>query len=267
MIGTRTKILLLLMVGLLAITFDNVVSLSLLAAASVFTILRSGVQRKRLKQGAVLAVAIVWTTVFSQALFYADEPRTPWVSMGPVVIWLEGIEHGLVQSLRMISVSLAGLSLTLSTSPDRILIALQRLGVPPGVCFLAITALRFIPVLGKELLDVRTARTHRGRPLWDRSPWAWLLMEVRLLRPIVARTLRRARTLAESLDTRGYDAANARQMGREAMWTPHDRLALATAGTFTVMIVSARVAFILYAMDIAYIPELRSIYGWVRLWV
>ena len=267
MISPRAKVLLLLMVGVLAITFENVLSLGFLTAASLVTIARSGVSRKRLKQGAFLVAAICWTTVFSQALFYADEPRTPWFTMGPLVFWAEGIEHGLVQSLRMISVSLAGLSLALSTPPDRILVALQRLGLPAGVCFLAITALRFIPVLAKEVMDVRSARAHRGRPMWQRSPWAWLMMEVRLLRPIVARTLRRARTLAESLHTRGYDATGARAMGDAPKWSRADHLALAAVGAFTITMVSGRIAFILYAMDIVYVPGLRSVYSWVRLWV
>ncbi len=267
MICPRTKIILLLLVGILAIVFDNVFSLGLLTLFSGVAIARSGVRKRWLRRGAVVVCAVVWTTVFSQALFYGEQPRTPIFAVGPLTFWAEGVQHGLIQSLRMVSVSLAGLSVTMSTSPDRILVALQRLGVPPGVCFLAITALRFIPVLGKEVVDVRNARAHRGRPLWKRTPWAWLMMEVRLLRPIVARTLRRARTLAESLDIRGYDPAKPRRSTDILEWRRLDKVLVAASTGLTLAVVSARIAFELYALDIAYSPALRQIYAWVRLWV
>ena len=53
---------------------------------------------------------IVWGTTLSQGLFYGDEPRVALVQLGPVAIWREGVQWGLVQSLRLVAVTLAGLA-------------------------------------------------------------------------------------------------------------------------------------------------------------
>jgi len=266
-ITPQAKILLVLMVGLLAVVLEHVASLAVLTTLTVAAVASSGVDRTWLRRGIAIMVAIVWSTVFSQALFYGQEPRTPWLAMGPVVFWVEGIEHGLVQSLRLIAVSLAGVSLALSTSPDRLLVALQRLGVPPGVCFLAVTALRFIPTLGREIMDVRTARRSRGRPAWKRSPWAWIRLEVNLLRPTIARTLRRARALSESLDARGYNPHQPRLGCAVEKWSVRDTVVVSLCSMVTLSVVTARCIYLLYTLDLVYHPGLHFVYGLVREWI
>jgi energy-coupling factor transport system permease protein len=267
MISPGTKIWLVLMVGVLAVVLEQVGSLFALAVIAACAVLSHGVDRTWIRRGALLIVAVVWSTVVSQALFYGREPRTPWFTIGPLVFWVEGVEHGLAQSLRLLSVSLAGIAIAISTSPDRLFIALQRLGVPSGICFLAVTALRFIPTLASEVVQVRGARRHRGRPLWQRTPWAWVRLEVSLLRPAVARTLRRARALSESLDARGYDPHQPRHSHDEPSRSLVDGVILYFAAIATVGLVAARVTYLLYTIDLVYHPSLRGLYGWVRAWV
>ena len=267
MIDPRTRILLLFYAGLLAISLEHATALGLLTGASCLALLRSGIDRKWLKTGALVVAAVVWSTTFSQALFYGAQPRTPWISIGPVVFWQEGIEHGLVQSLRLLSVTLAGLALAISTSPDRLLVAMTRLGAPESLAFLAVTALRFVPTVGGEFQSVRHARRHRGRPVWSRPLWEWLRLEVHLLRPVVARALRRARALAESLDARGYDPQAGRTSRQGDTWSQLDTWLLTFATLFVAFILKARSAYMLYTLDISYHPALGPIYGLVRHWL
>jgi len=267
MISPRTKILMLLMVGVLSITLEQVASLGVLATLAACAVLLHGVEGRWIRRGAILIVAIVWSTVVSQGLFYGQEPRTPWFQIGPVVVWVEGVEHGLVQSLRLVSAGLAGVAIAISTPPDRLLTALQRMGVPAGICFLAVTALRFIPTLAREIVQVRAARRHRGRPLWSRTPWAWIRLEVSLLRPTVARTLRRARALSESLDARGYDPLQARTQHETIPQSSADKILLTTALLGTAALVCSRIMYLLYTADLVYHPGLQGLYAWVRAWV
>ena len=146
------------------------------------------------------------------------------------------------------------------------MIGLQRLGIPSGLCFLTVTALRH-PYRGRrDALGTRGAQTPRA-PRMAQAPLAWLQVELGLMRPILARTLRRSRALAASMDTRGFDPT-AKQMGRRTIhWQTSDTaLALLAAGLCSA-VVGSRVTYWLYTLDLAYHPRLRWVYGLVRDWL
>ena len=263
----RTRIALLGCVGVLAVTLDHASALGLLAVLAALPLVALRLDAVWWRRGAVAVATIVWSTVLSQGLFYAQEPRVALVSLGPLTLWEEGVRWGLVQSLRFVAVSLAGIGLAVSTPPDRLFAALLRLRVPFGLAFLAVTALRFVPEITREWLTVRQARARRGRPAWKRSPWAWLTLEVRLLRPVVARTLRRARALAESMDARGFDPHASRSVRKPLRLRPWELPLLAGAGLITVALLGLRIGYLLYTTDVLYVPAWRPLYGLVRTWL
>ncbi|MBW1876817.1 MAG: energy-coupling factor transporter transmembrane protein EcfT [Deltaproteobacteria bacterium] len=263
----RTRLGLVVAVGLLAVLLDRPASLVVLCALSSAPLLLLPIGWTWRRRAVLAAVAVVWSTVLSQGLFYTDLPRIPLLHLGPVVIYREGVVHGLVQSLRLVSVTFAGVALAVSTPPDRLFAALLRLHVPYGLAFLAVTALRFVPVVGQELLVVRRARAHRGRPSWARPPWDWLRLEIALLRPVVARAVRRARSLAEALDSRGFDPTAPRAVRRPlhlAAWEP-----ALLVGVYGVVLAvgAAQGLYWLYVGEVVYLPELRDLYGAVRVWL
>jgi len=262
----RSRILLVGAVGILAVVLEQAASLGLLAGLSAGTLLVVATPRWRARILLLLAAA-VWSTVLSQAIFYADLPRVPALRIGPLVLWQEGLSYGLVQSLRFVAVACAGGALVASTALDRMLAALLRLRVPFPLAFLAVTGLRFVPEVGREVLVVRRARARRGRAAWRRSPWAWLRLEISLLRPIVARAVRRARTLSESLDVRGFDPATPRAVRRPLRMRPWEPLLLAAVAALTASAIAARLLYVIYVSDLAYFPALRELYGFVRSWL
>lgn len=263
----RTRLGLLVVVGLLAVLLDRPSSLVLLAAVSAAPLLLLPIGATWRRRAILAALAIVWSTVLSQGLFYGDFPRTPLFRAGPVVLWREGLVHGLVQSLRLLAVTFAGIAVAVSTPTDRLFAALVRLRVPYGVAFLAVTALRFVPVVGRELLVVRRARARRGRPIHRRAPWAWLTLEIALLRPVVARSVRRARTLAEALDVRGFDPVAPRAVRRPLRMAPWEPALLASAALLVTAVATAQGLYWLYLNEVLYLPRLRDLYGAVRLWL
>lgn len=259
------RILALAAVGVAALVLDRPVSLGLLAAACLAAALiprRMAGWRLRLV-GTLLLLA--WSTALSQGLFYAGQPRTPF-AVGPVTLWREGFAHGLVQSLRFGAVACAGLALAVSTPTERLTEALVRLRVPWGLALMATTALRFVPIVGSEVLATRRARSRRGRPLWRRWPWHWAREEAALLRPVAARALRRARSLAETLDARGFHPTAPRRLAGVGR-VMRERLPAIVFASLTTLAVGARAAFILYGAEIVYLPALRPLYAWVRAWL
>jgi len=264
----RVRLGLLLCCGVLAVVLSSPLALGLLAAASAASLLFVGIPRRWLLRGGLGLLAIVWSTVLSQGLFYADLPRVPLLRLGPIVVWEQGVLWGLVQSMRFVATLLAGIAVAVSTPADRIHAALLRLRVPFGLAFLASMALRTVPETARSALIVRRARARRGRALWARSPWAWLRLEVELLRPIVAEALRRARALAEALDSRGFDpTGGTSSLTARLRLRPVERGLLVAASALTLGAVSARLLFVLYGAEILYLPALRPLYGFVRSWL
>ncbi len=263
----RSRLLMLAMVGVLAVVLDRTTSLAVLAVACLLPLLAAPIGNTWRLRALGIAVAAVWTSVISQGLFFSDVPRRALFEVGPLVIWREGVTHGLVQSLRLIAVASAGLAVVASTPLDRMLSALLALRVPFPLAFLATTGLRFVPEVGRELMVVRRARARRGRPTWRRSPWAWLQLELSLLRPVVARAVRRARTMAESLDARGFDAHAPRGIRRPLRMRAWEPAVLALAGTGVLAALSARLLYAAYVAEVVYFPGLRPVYGFVRAWL
>jgi len=263
----RSRIVYVVMISVLAVIFEQLHSLALLAMICVIPLLAAPIGWVWRRRALVGIIAIVWGTTLSQALFYGEAPRTLAFELGPLTFWREGIEHGLIQSLRMVAVTAAGLSIAATTPLDRLLAGLIRLRVPFSLAFLAVMSLRFLPEVGREVLVVRRARARRGRPAWRRSPRAWLQLELSLLRPIVARAVRRARSISESLDVRGFDADSPRAVHRPLYFRRGEPVALIVGVITTTGLLVARLLYVAYLNELAYFPSLRPLYGFVRQWL
>ena len=263
----RSRIAYVVMVSVLAVVFEQFHSLVVLATVCVIPLLAAPIGWLWRKRALVGIIAIVWGTTLSQALFYGEVPRTLVFELGPLSFWREGVEHGLVQSLRMVAVTAAGLSIAATTPLDRLLAGLIRLRVPFSLSFLAVMSLRFLPEVGREVLIVRRARARRGRSTWRRSPRAWLQLELSLLRPIVARAVRRARSISESLDIRGFDADSPRAVHRPLYFRRGEPFALTLAIVTTTGLLLARLLYVAYLNELAYFPAIRPLYGFVRQWL
>lgn len=263
----RARLIAVFLAGTLAVLLERPLALSLLVVACGIPLLAARVPARWWLRGGLAVAGVLYGTVFSQGLFYSDEPRVPLISIGPVVLWREGVTYGLVQSLRFLSVLLAGLSVAALTPPDQMIRALRGLGLPASLALLVATALRFVPDIGREWLAVRVARSHRGRPVWRRTPWSWLALEVALLQPVVARTWRRAQTLAESLDARGLDPSAVRTERTTLRWRGVDTLFIGLVGLVALWVATAKLLFSAYTHGVLYVPELRALYGFVRYWL
>ena len=249
------------------LTLDRPGSLAAMTCITALPFLFIRVERRWLGAALLAIATLVWSTALSQGLFYNQEPRVPLAHLGPLTLYREGLIHGLVQSLRLLAMTLGGLALSLSTPPDRLFAALLSLRVPFGVAFLAVTALRFAPEVAREWWTVRLARRVRGRPAWRRGPIAWLKLEVALLLPVVARSLRRARALAESLDARGFDPVAPRSARRPLVMRAGEKALLGVVLVVTVSAMAARGLYLLYTAELLYVPALRPLYGFVRAWM
>lgn len=277
----RAKLAWLVAVSLAGVLIDGAVALAILCASTLVVALTMRWDRRMWLVVGAPVLAVAWGTMLSQAMFYAAEPRTVILTLVPegsigglhfpgLRMYREGFSYGLVQSLRMIAVMLAGLSVCLSTSPERLLAALAWSGVPEAIGFMSVAALRFLPTMVDQWSTVRRACRLRGfRPQYFglRNLTRTLRVELALLVPVVASALRRASTLATSITVRGFDATKRR--------TLYPQLAMSRAEAAGVIVLGLAILGLamlksLYWLSVGgqlRISALQPIYDFVARWL
>ena len=128
----RARLGLLLCASTLSICLDRPESLGLLTLCAVLPLLALRVERRWLGAGLAAALTLTWSTALSQGLFYDQEPRVALAQLGPLVLYREGLRHGLVQSLRLLSMTFGGLALSLRPAGGLAAIGLGQFLEPLG---------------------------------------------------------------------------------------------------------------------------------------
>ena len=214
----RTKLLFLFLFAILMITVDNPRTLFILFTFTLLLHLAAKTSIYKWKVMAILLLLGLWGSMFSQALFFAQTPRTPLLVLiapeagfigqltGGLFIYREGILYGAVQGLRSASMLALGLLVCWTSDPRQLLQALLGWRLPQ-MAFMLVTAIRFLPVLAAETGEVITALQLRSDS--QRGRTAVLRHLPYIAKPLLARCLRRAQTLALSVVSRGFFAGGA----------------------------------------------------------
>lgn len=270
----RTKLLVLFLFAILMITVDNPRTLFVLFS---FTLLLHIVARTSIYKWKVLAVLLLlglWGSMFSQALFYAQTPRSPlFVIISPeagilgqltggLYVYREGILYGAVQGLRSASMLTLGLLVCWTSDPRQLLQAMLAWRLSPQLAFMLVTAIRFLPVLAAETGEIITALQLRSDS--QRGRTAVLRHLPYIAKPLLARCLRRAQTLALSVVSRGFFLAGARK--RKEIWVLSERSACAALAVLVVAVVSSKLLYLLSEQGF-YFGVFRQIYDWTVLYL
>ena len=270
----RTKLLVLFLFAILMITVDNPRTLFVLFS---FTLLLHIVARTSIYKWKVLAVLLLlglWGSMFSQALFYAQTPRSPlFVIISPeagilgqltggLYVYREGILYGAVQGLRSASMLTLGLLVCWTSDPRQLLQAMLAWRLSPQLAFMLVTAIRFLPVLAAETGEIITALQLRSDS--QRGRTAVLRHLPYIAKPLLARCLRRAQTLALSVVSRGFFLAGARK--RKETWALSERSACAALAVLVVAVVSSKLIYLLSEQGF-YFGVFRQIYDWTVLYL
>lgn len=268
-VDPRLKLVGMMCASLLAVALDQAMSLLILAGLGLMMLVLARLPRAQVRPLLGVLLAASWGTVFGQALFYDFFPRTVWVTIPLPFSWelplyLEGMRYGLVQSLRFSALILLGTSLSLTTSPERMFLGLQHLRVPFGLSFMAVTAVRFLPLMLRELQTVWAVRRLRGYRRGRLGLRDLVRTEVDTFRPVVVKTLRRATDLATSLTLRAFDPAAERASLPPLHFSTVERLVLGGMVLATSSILLLKLLFLLYLHDWLYVSGMRDVYGWIR---
>ena len=181
---------------------------------------------------------------------------------GGLFIYREGILYGAVQGLRAASMLSLGLLVCWTSDPRQLLNALLAWRLPPQVAFMLVTAIRFLPVLAAETGEIITAlqlrsETQRGRTaIIQHIPY--------IAKPLLARCLRRAQTLALSVVSRGFFSAKVSQVRQS--WKTAERAGCVAFFLFTLAVVGSKLCYVLSEQGL-YFGVFRKIYDISKMYL
>ena len=146
--------------------------------------------------------------------------------------------------------------------------------MPVALAFMTMTALRFLPLLLGEIAIARQARRLRGYRfhLWTRCSRRaalarGLALELAILLPVMAASLRRATALATSVASRGFDPDAPRTCYPPLQFTAGERVFLFVLAAGWSGVLLAKLAYWIYASGLFYVPALRPVYDVARNWL
>ncbi|MBQ8920471.1 MAG: energy-coupling factor transporter transmembrane protein EcfT [Acidaminococcaceae bacterium] len=273
-INGRTKLIVLFLYAILMITIDNPRSLFILFMLTLLLHLAAGTSFYKWKVMAVLLMLGLWGSMVSQALFFSQIPRTPLFVLisldtpvlgavtGGLFIYREGILYGAVQGLRAATMLSLGLLVCWTSDPRQLLNALLAWHLPPQVAFMLVTAIRFLPVLAAETGEIITALqlrsdTQRGRTaIIQHIPY--------IAKPLLARCLRRAQTLALSVVSRGFFSAKVSQVRQS--WRTLEKAGCFAFCLFTLAVVGSKICYVLSEQGF-YFGMFRKLYDISKLYL
>ena len=214
----RVKFFMTLVIFTTAILFMNLIPLLVILLVQVPIVLVGKIERewaKTLKGGLFLAVIIFATNLLS---FYFFRGRH---------LTSEMVEFALSLTLRFITLMTSFSIFFLSTSPDKLSLALDRAGIPYEFNFAFITAIRFVPVLADEAQSIIDAQRSRGLELEKGNLLARIRKYIPILLPLIINSIRRSLELAEAMESRAFGATSRRTNLYELKMNRSDYVVLA----------------------------------------
>ena len=168
--------------------FSHVTELILLIALSV-SLVAVAQRLRRFSKSMVFALALAMITFLLDAFVF------------PI-----GISGALAYALRLFSVIASSSLFFLTTTPDELEQVMRWFRIPPDFVMVFVIAVRFVPVLLLDALQIMDAQRSRGLEFEKGSILKRLKNTIPLLVPLIAVAVNRSLDLAEAMDSRAYGA-------------------------------------------------------------
>jgi energy-coupling factor transport system permease protein len=184
-----------------AIIFLELLPLIVLFLVQVPFVTIAGVKRQWLRsmRGAALLATIIFLTNFTFSFIGAG-----------YIVTASNLEYAIAMTLRFIVLVESFSVFFLTTSPDRLGLALEQTRIPYEFCFAFTTAVRFVPVLAEEAQTIMDAQKARGLELERGSFLKRIRNYIPILIPLIVSAIRRSLELAEAMESRAWGATKNR---------------------------------------------------------
>lgn len=197
----------------------------------------------------VKSVKPLWMIIVLTMLvhFFTGKGEVIW-SWWILSITDEGLNMGIMMSLRLVFLIMVSSLLTFTTSPivltdgiENLLRPFKKIGVPAHELAMMMTiALRFIPTLLEETDKIMKAQTSRGADFASGNIVKKAKNLVPLLVPLFISAFRRADDLATAMEARCYRGGEGRTRMYVLQFTGIDKIAFAVLICFVLLLVWMR---------------------------
>lgn len=232
------KAFLLILVTVLAFSASAVSRQGVLSAFLVIGAIASRAGLGRFQRRLKMLVFFSVTVLVIQAFFYKQGTPIPLVYLGhtQVVIWSQGLVRGVGLVLRFLNVILASMLFIVTTDPNHLAYALMQAGLPYRYGFMLVVALRFIPIFGYEMIQVRNAQLSKGIDVGSAGLRNLPRYVKYTVMPLVISALEKVDNLTISMEGRAFGLHRDRTYRVSFALTPRDWVA-----TFFIAVVIAAI--------------------------
>lgn len=148
------------------------------------------------KVGRRMGRNLLYTTAFAALIFLLD------------FLSGYGLESSLIYAGRFEVIVASASAFFMITSPDEFEYVMKRLRLPRDVVFSFVTAVRFVPVLMLDTVQIIDSQKSRGLELEKGNPIRRLKSFIPILIPLVIDAVMRSNALAEAMEVRAYGATD-----------------------------------------------------------
>jgi len=142
----------------------------------------------------------------------------PIISLGPIAIKDQGIIIGLSYFFRISVVVFASYLLIWTTNIQQLMVGLVKIGIPYRFAFGVFTALRFLPIIQREVDAVKAAHAIRGHAKASQLGRRFQLWR-RYVFTVMVNGLRKAEYSATAAQLRGFGSSAVRSFYKPFHWT------------------------------------------------
>src|SRR4030042_5382197 len=197
----RVKFLLTMVFFATSVMYLEIVPLAIVFVIQVPLVVYAKVTGEWLKsiRGASFIAAIIFVTNMASFYYFRGGVLTYGI-----------LEYSLALTLRFIVLVTSFSIFFLTTSPDKLSLALEKARIPFEFNFAFITAIRFVPVLAEHAQTIIDAQSTRGLELDKGSFIARVRNYIPILLPLIINSIRRSLELAEAMESRAFGATEKR---------------------------------------------------------
>lgn len=231
-IDPRVKFLLTMLFFAASITFLDLIPLFVVFIIQIPLVIIAKVTREWAQslKGASFIAAIIFVT--NMLSFYYFQGRS--LTWGLV-------EYSLSLTFRFIVLVTSFSIFFLTTSPDKLSLALEKARIPYEFNFAFITAIRFVPVLADEAQTIMDAQRSRGLELDKGNFITRVRNYIPILLPLIINSIRRSLELAEAMESRAFGATEDRTNLYELKMNRTDYIVLALTLIGVALLIYAKI--------------------------
>jgi len=140
-----------------------------------------------------------------------------YIEQGPelFIIWnqqitLDGVLFGLAMGLRVSLMMMTAVVVMMTTSPQKLMVGLMKIGLPHKAGIALSTAIRFVPLINSERVTITEAQRTRGLNLEEGSAFSKAIKYIGVIGPLMLRTFDLMMSLSLAMDCRGFGAKKGR---------------------------------------------------------